>query len=258
MVQLNKIKTIIIDDSAQARKLLRLMLAELADDVFLIGEAENATEGFELITKLNPDVVFLDIEMPGKSGLQLVEELNQINTNLKVIFTTAYNEFAIKAFRLSAVDYLLKPIVESHLVEALNKIRTTKLVTIDHSPLEGLQINLRSTVDQVLTLPIQNGYDYIPIDDIEYLEADGSYVTIHFANSNSKIISKNLKYFENLLTEYPSFCRIHRSYIININQMIRFEKTDRGKISMQGGATLFLSRERREPFMQRLKELKKI
>jgi two-component system, LytTR family, response regulator len=196
--------------------------------------------------------------MPGKSGLQLVEELNQLNTNLNVIFTTAYNEFAIKAFRLSAVDYLLKPIVESHLVEALNKIRTTKLVTIDHSPLEGLQINLRSTVDQVLTLPVQNGYDYIPIDDIEYLEADGSYVTIHFANSNSKIISKNLKYFENLLTEYPSFCRIHRSYIININQMIRFEKTDRGKISMQGGATLFLSRERREPFMQRLKELKKI
>jgi two-component system LytT family response regulator len=257
MTPTNNIKTLIIDDSAQARKLLRLMIAELADDFLLIGEAENAQDGFELITKLNPDVVFLDIEMPGKSGLQLVEELNQLKIAVSIIFTTAYNEFAIRAFRLSAVDYLLKPIVENQLLEALDKIRKQKESKMEELSLQGLQINLNSTVESVLTLPFQNGYQYIPINDIVYLEADGSYVTIHFANSNSKIISKNLKYFENLLTEYPSFCRIHRSYIINIHFMVRFEKSDRGKISMQNGATLYLSRERRASFINLLKDLKK-
>ncbi len=120
---MTKLKAIIIDDSPQARKLLSLMLKEYKSDLEIIGEAENANLGFELIKQHQPDVIFLDIEMPGKSGIQLAEQLIKEKLNPEIIFTTAYNDYALKAFRLSAIDYLLKPINETHLFEAVEKIK---------------------------------------------------------------------------------------------------------------------------------------
>jgi two-component system LytT family response regulator len=121
MSEKSSIKALIIDDSKQARKLLRLMLIELANDFQVIGEAEDAEKGLRLIKNEHPDVAFLDIEMPGKSGIQLAEQISQLQLKTKIVFTTAYNEYAIKAFRLSAVDYLLKPIQENQLIEATEK-----------------------------------------------------------------------------------------------------------------------------------------
>jgi two-component system, LytTR family, response regulator len=250
------IKAIIVDDSAQARKLLKLMIQDLADDVLILGEAENVNEAVELIKKEKPDVVFLDIEMPGKSGLQLVEEISRNEINYEIIFTTAYNEYALKAFRLSAIDYLLKPIDETQLQEAINKIRHKKQLNQAKTQVETLAHNLKPNNEHVLCIPIQNGYEYIPLKEIEYIEADGSYVNIYLTNQKQKTVSKNLKYFETTLQQVPVFMRVHRSYIINLKQLKRFEKTDGGIIIMNNNAKIYLSRERKSDFLKMLGNLK--
>jgi two-component system LytT family response regulator len=136
------IKAIIIDDSIQARKLLRLMLAEYAPEIELITEAENVEEGIIAIETHKPDVVFLDIEMPGKSGIQLAEELVKNGISCDIVFTTAYNGYAINAFRLSAIDYLLKPIDEKQLIEAIEKIKSRKELKSAQDRLLSLTENL--------------------------------------------------------------------------------------------------------------------
>jgi len=178
MYDTNQIRAIIIDDSAQARKLLRLMLQELTPEVYIEAEAESADEGFERIKELNLDAVFLDIEMPGKSGLQLAEMLRDIHYTGKIVFTTAYNAYAIQAFRLSAIDYLLKPIQEQQLEEAVQKLLRDKSITENAKRLEVLSENLKSNERQVLCIPSHQGHEYLDINDISYLEAEGSYVKI--------------------------------------------------------------------------------
>ena len=116
-------KAIIVDDSPQARKLLRLMVQELAPEISIVAECATADEALPQLQKLKPEIVFLDIEMPGKSGLELAQEINQNNINCAIIFTTAYNQYAINAFRLSAIDYLHKPIQEDQLLEAIKKAK---------------------------------------------------------------------------------------------------------------------------------------
>jgi two-component system LytT family response regulator len=184
------IKAIIIDDSIQARKLLRLMLAEYAPEIELIAEAENVNEGLIAIEMHQPDVLFLDIEMPGKSGIQLAEELVKNNIVCDIIFTTAYNGYAINAFRLSAVDYLLKPIEEKQLIEAVEKIKSRKELKFAQHRLLALTENLKPTTNNVLCIPVQSGYEYIPIKEIEYLEADGSYVQLLLIDGNKKLFQK--------------------------------------------------------------------
>jgi len=223
-----EIRAIIIDDSAQARKLLRLMLLELAPEVKQVGEAENVDEGLKLIDAEKPDAVFLDIEMPGKTGLQLAEILLSRNFSGKVVFTTAYNAHAIKAFRLSAIDYLLKPIQEEHLSEAVAKLKEEKISQNNEKRLRALSENLRGERSEVLCIPTQEGSEYIPVSEIEYLEADGSYVKIHCSNNRTKTVSKNLKYFENALADCANFIRPHRSFLVNQDYITNYSKANGG------------------------------
>ncbi len=247
-------KALIIDDSAQARKLLRLMLAELAPEIVLLAEARNGEEGLLFIEEHQPDFVFLDIEMPHKSGLELAQELIAKNISCEIIFTTAYNEYAIKAFRLSAIDYLLKPINESQLVEAVEKVKEKLQLRQSAMRLKTLTQNLKSTADNVLCIPTLSGYDAVPLSQIEYLEADGSYVHIFLADKKQKTASKNLKYFEQILEVYPQFLRVHRSFLINFNLMAAFSRQERGIITMRSGKLIDLARDRRAAFFAMLGE----
>jgi len=257
MTTKENIKAIIIDDSAQARKLLRLMLHELAPEIMLVAEAENAAEGYLMVEKFNPDVLFLDIEMPGKSGIQLAEDLLKNNFNCEIIFTTAYNDYAINAFRLSAIDYLLKPIHEQQLIEAVDKIKEKKATKDLKKRLAALSENIKPTTDNVLCIPVQNGYEYILVKNIEYLEADGSYVHIYLTDKKQKTVSKNLKYFEQALSQFSNFVRVHRSSIINMDNMISYSRTGRGTITMKNGKEIDLARDRKVYFLQLLEKLKK-
>ena len=247
------IKFVIIDDSAQARKLLRLMLLELAPSIMCVGEAENVVEGLKLIEIEQPDAVFLDIEMPGRSGMQLAEELCSSKFKGSIVFTTAYNAYAIKAFRLSALDYLLKPISEDHLLEAVAKLQQQRNTLDNQAKLTALTANLGDEGNNLLCIPVQGGYEYIPIHDIYYLEADGSYVKIVCAGNMQKTVSKNLKYFETTLESAPKFIRTHRSFLVNLDQVSSYSKADGGSLTLSNGAKIPISRERRQVVQEYLK-----
>ena len=251
------IKAVIVDDSPQARKLLRLMLQEFAPDIEIVAEAENGNIGISVIKTHQPDVAFLDIDMPEKSGIQLAEELVEENIQCQIVFTTAFNQYAINAFRLSAIDYLLKPISEQQLLESVEKIRQHVLLKTAKEQLKALSQNLKPTEKQVICIPIQNGYDYINIHDIEYLEADGSYVHLFLKDKKQKTVSKNLKYFEQALDSFSNFVRVHRSFIINLDYMTSFSKSGRGTIIMHNGKEVDLARDRRNSFLEILEKIGK-
>jgi two-component system LytT family response regulator len=245
---MTKLKAIIIDDSPQARKLLLMMLEEYTKDLEVIAEAEQAAQGLDLIKKHLPDVIFLDIEMPGKSGIQLAEQLLIEKINPAIVFTTAYNDYALKAFRLSAIDYLLKPINEKHLQEAIEKIKKVHPKAEEEKKLKTFITNYNTAFPKTLSIPTSTGYQFLKIDTILYMKADGSYTHIFFDKEKSITVSKNLKYFETALDGYSQFIRVHRSYLINLLQMKKFDKQNRGEIIMNDDAIIDLAREKREDF----------
>ena len=250
--QLN-VSALIIDDSKQARKLLRMMFKDLAPCIYIVGEAENVLEGLNLIEQFQPDAIFLDIEMPGISGLQLAEILIEKQYKGSIVFTTAYNSYAIKAFRLSAIDYLLKPIQEDELIQAIEKIISEKQNQHNEARLILLSENLSEKNNNVLCIPNQNGFEYIPINEIEYLEADGSYVTIYCVNKKSKTVSKNLKYFETALIDFVNFIRPHRSFIVNKDFITNYIKSDGGFLILKSDVEIPIARERKQAIQEFLK-----
>ena len=246
------IRALIVDDASQVRKLLRLMLSELALDVQLIGEAENLQQAVELIRLEKPQLVFLDIEMPGKNGLQLVSELTAEDLNFHIIFITAYSQYAIQAFRLSAVDYLIKPVKEKELLEALEKVRKQTELNRSSQQLKNLSEHLKLEANNTICIPVNYGQEYIHVNDIEYIEADNTYVYIYFVNGERKLVTKHLKYFESLLCDFELFAKVHRSFIINRKQLKAFRKEDRGMIVMNSGKQISLSRTHRQSFLELL------
>ncbi len=242
-------RAIIVDDTIQIRKLLRLMLAEIADDIQVVGEAENSEIAMQLINEHQPDLVFLDIEMPGKNGIQLAEELVKQNNEIYIIFITAFNNYAVKAFRLAALDYLLKPVKEKELKEALDKFRLHIDDKKSIERLKSLVDNFTVQMDNTLAIPLNHGFEQIPIEAIVCFEADGSYTIIHLKDGKSRTISKNLKYFETKLTDFSCFVKVSRSFIINYNQLHFFDKSNRGIIHMSNGRSINLSRSCRADFL---------
>lgn len=245
-------KALIVDDAPQVRKLLKLMLHEVAKDLKLVGEAEDLEQAVALIRSEKPDLVFLDIEMPGKSGLQLMDELQEAGTDFHIVFITAYSQYAIQAFRLSAVDYLIKPVKEKELLEAIEKVRNQTELKRTSQQLKLLADNLKIQMNKAIAIPVNYGNEYINAHEIEYLEADNTYVNLFFVNGERKLVSKHLKYFENLLCNFEVFIKVHRSYIINKNHIKAFRKEDRGIIVMNSGKQISLSRSHRQSFLENL------
>lgn len=247
------IKTLIVDDSSQARELLRLMLTEVAPDISVVGEAENVEEAVSLIRSEKPTLIFLDIEMPGKNGLQLLDELDNESIDFQIIFVTAYNQYAIQAFRLSALDYLLKPVKRQELLDALEKFRTQTDWKTSAERLKALNENLKIQQSNTLSLPLNFGNEYINTQDIEYIEADTAYSYVYLVSGDKKTISKNLKYFENALCELDSFVKAHRSYIINLVHVKEFHKDNRGTLILKSGKKINLSRSQRTLVLSKMK-----
>lgn len=191
--------------------------------------------------------------MPGKTGLQLAEILLERNFTGNIVFTTAYNAHAIKAFRLSAIDYLLKPIQEDQLTEAVEKLKEEKKNRDNENRLRALSENLHQERNEVLCIPTNNGFEYIPVMDIEYLEADGSYVKIYCVNNRSKTVSKNLKYFESALTDCTNFVRTHRSFLVNLDFVTNYSKSDGGYLTLKRNVQIPISRERKQAIQDILK-----
>lgn len=220
---MNKIKAILVDDEESARDVLENLLRRFCPEVELLDKCNNVEQAVKSIHLHQPNLVFLDIEMPNYAGYELVDFFTEVD--FEIIFVTAYDQYAIKAFEVSAVDYLLKPIEIDRLKESVSRVsnkfdKQQNKVRIDHLK-ETLN---NSTIQSILAS--KNGNQYIVnINDIIAIEAQESYSSIH-TKTERYVMSKNLKHFERMLSEHSNFIRSHKSWIINVNYIEHYSKSD--------------------------------
>lgn len=248
------IKAIIIDDEAKARRIMEVLLTEHCPTVTVMESAEDVLSGIKAIHKHQPDLVFLDIEMPGYTGFQLLDFFEEIR--FQVVFTTAYSEYALQAFQVSAVDYLLKPIQIDQLVNAVEKVK--KLIGSAHpsETIIALKENLEAHEVKKLAVPTSSGLAFIATEHIVLMEADGSYTHIYLTDGTKMLISKKIKEFELNLASNTSFFRTHRSYLINLAHLKQYVKQDGGHLLMDNNQIAHLARERKDAFHKRIEHLK--
>ena len=242
------ITAIIIDDEAKGRLALREKLSHYCPQVQLQAEASNGQEALLMIQQLKPQLIFLDIEMPRMNGFEMLNALPE--KNFHVIFTTAYDQYAIKAIKYAAFDYLLKPIDIEELKIAVEKI-AGKENNQTKTQAEFLKQNLEHPKKPLnkLAIPTLEGLLFYDLRDIIYLEANSNYTNIFFSNTPKITASKTLKEFEELLPQ-ESFFRPHHSYIINLNYIKRYIRGDGGQIELQNGMFVDVSRRKKEEFLK--------
>lgn len=244
-------KALIVDDEQNARDSLRILLEAFCPDVSVVGEASDVPEAVKAIIKYKPDVVLLDIEMPGYTGLQLLDFFDE--PSFKIIFTTAYDAYAIKAFELSAIAYLLKPVDGEKLRQAIDKSQELLDLETYKQQLETLQSNYGSSQDapQRLAIPVGHGYQFVAPSDILMLKAEGAYCSVVLTNAQKMLVSKKLGAMYELL-DHPRLFRCGRSYVVNLDHVDKFEKSDGGTVTMVGGAQVALAKDLRAAFLERL------
>ena len=220
---MNKISAILVDDEINARENLRFLLNDFCDNVNILAEAANVDEAVKAIKKHQPQIVFLDIEMPQKNGFQLLNEFDEINFH--IIFITAYDSYAIKAFQVTAIDYLLKPIDISLLEKAIKKAEKSIENNTQSARIDLLQENRKKITK--IAIPYKTDYAIVNINDVYSIEADRMYSIIHMKNNKKYMVAKKLSYYENLLCDHTEFIRLHRSWIINIEKIETYSKKEK-------------------------------
>lgn len=247
------IRAIIIDDEERSRRILQSIVEEYCTDVEIIDSCSNVPDGVISINKNNPDLVFLDVEMPEYNGFDLLTFFKKIEFD--IIFVTAYNQFAIKAFEVSAIDYLLKPVEITLLQNAIQKVVEKKKLHNLGNRLEILKDAISNDTINKIALPMGEGLLFVEVANIILLEADGAYTHVSLKDGSRVLVSKKLKFFEDLLEFRPQFYRPHRSYIINLNFVKKYLKGE-GTIVMDNEFIASISRDKKTEFEQLLKELK--
>ncbi|WP_033960171.1 LytR/AlgR family response regulator transcription factor [Psychroserpens jangbogonensis] len=242
-------KALIIDDEKKARQVLRILIEENCPKITQIFEAEDLLSGVELIKQETPSIVFLDIEMPEHSGLEILNFIEKEVYNFEIIFTTAYSEYAIQAFQLSAIDYLLKPVRPSQVKEAVNKA----IAFLGNSQIDTRLAELKSSLQdsnfKKIGLPNADGIKFVDFTDIIMLEADGMYTNVSTTSDGSILVSKPLKFFVDILHDIKSFYRPHRSHLINLSYIKEYIKKDGGYIVMENNKTVSISNDKKEEFL---------
>lgn len=249
------LKALIVDDELMGCQALKKMLEPYAERIFVAQFCHSAEEGIRAIKALAPDLVFLDIQMPGKSGFDLLDSLDRIN--FEVIFTTGFDHYAVKAFKIGAVDYLLKPVDMDELEVAVERaIERIKSKNTSAPNVEVLLQNLRggSSDNMQIALPTQEGIFYVPIKDILRCESDANYTMFFFTDRKKIMVSKNLKEYEDLLSPYH-FVRVHNQYLINLRHVKKYIKGEGGTVVMNDDTHIEVARRRKEDFLTELAKL---
>ncbi len=242
-------KVIIIDDERKARSLLKVLIEENCPKITAIHEAEDLLSGVEKIKTHKPDIVFLDIEMPEHSGLELLDYINKDDFNFEIIFVTAYSEYAIQAFQLAAIDYILKPVRPTQISEAVEKAIKGIGNSQISAKLEELKKSLTASNFNKIGLPFSEGIKFVNFDEIIMLEADGMYTKIQTVNEADILVSKPLKHFVTLLSKISTFYRPHRSFLINLKFIKEYVKKDGGYIVMDNQKSVSISKDKKEEFL---------
>ncbi|MBD2755681.1 response regulator transcription factor [Spirosoma sp. BT704] len=242
-------RAIIIDDEPNAVGLLALRLSQHCPQVELVASCTNSHKGVQAILDYQPDVVFLDIEMPQMNGFQVLEAVSGVSFSL--VFVTAYDKFALKAFRYSAVDYLLKPIDTQELIQAVNRVEKQKKTTpeqVDH-----LKQQLHGTTKQLpdkIALPYQNGVTFVDLKDIIYCESDDNYTKFYLIDGQHYLVTKPLRDIQELL-EDRDFQRIHRQFFINLNHIKKFVRGEGNYLIMVNQQSIPVSRGQKDRLLER-------
>ena len=246
-------KAIIIDDEKRARHLLSKLITEHCASILSIEEAQDLVSGVDLIKSSKPDIVFLDIEMPNQSGLDILEYFpNQIN--FKIIFVTAYNQYAIEAFKRSAVDYLLKPVDTTELKAAVEKAKQAIEAHNLNDQLNKLRDSLKQLSIDKIALEIPKGIMFASHNDIVYFEADSMYTNVQLIDGKQKTICKPLKHFVEQLENNAMFFKCHRSYLINLKYVDELVKDDGDYLLMTNKKRIPISKSKRDQFLEVIKE----
>jgi two-component system, LytTR family, response regulator len=231
------IKAIVVDDEAPSREVMCNYLRDFCNDVEVVATASSVKSGYRAIQKHNPDVVFLDIEMPDGKGFDLLQMFS--NIDFRVIFVTAYSEYAIRAFRVNAADYLLKPVKIDELNTAVEKIRTENKWSYEAEKVAGLLKSLaeNSTFQPTIVVSNIKGFEVLKINEIIMCKADGYCTNFYLAGNKKVISSKNLKQFEDLLSEH-NVIRVHHSYLVNLGHVQSFTRQGEIILSENNKASL--------------------
>lgn len=247
------IKAIIVDDEERGRDSLSSLLNTYCEEVELVDACSNVPDAVIAINKHKPELVFLDVEMPVYNGFELLNFFNEIN--FEIIFVTAYSEYAIKAFEISAVDYILKPVDIDQLKNAVLKFKKRRDQVTIQSRLEILKEGLSNDEVKRIALPVNDGLVFVRLDELILLEAEGAYTWVNLSNGTRILVSKKLKFFEDLLEGRELFYRPHRSYIIHFNYIKKYLKGE-GTIIMDGNQIVSISREKKSEFEEKLRSLR--
>ena len=233
-----KYKVVIVDDEEHCINTLKWQLEQYcADDVDVIAVFSEPNEAIKEILILKPDIVFTDIEMPALSGLELAANIENLVDH--IVFTTAYDQYAIKAIKLNVLDYLLKPIDRNELMETIEKIKTIRSVKKDKQDNTNQELRKSKFVNKI-ALRNNDGISFISLDNIIFIEGDSAYSIFHMVNQKKIVISKTLSFVEELLDE-PFFFRVHKSYIANLKYVENYIRGDGGEIIMSNGMSISLS-----------------
>lgn len=244
------LKTIIIDDEPDSIKLLELQLTQHCPEIEIAGTFTSSVKALPAIEKIQPDLIFLDIEMPVMNGFELLEKI--LHLPFSVIFITAYNQYALKAFRFNAVDYLVKPIDANDLIEAVTK--AVKRIKPTSAQLSQMQRQLRGEPATRIAIPgQQGGISFIDLNDIIYSEASNNYSKLILTDGKQFLISKTLKDVQEVLEE-EHFLRVHRQYVINLNHVKHFNRNE-GVLTMDNGDHIPIARNQKERLIERYKWL---
>lgn len=243
-------KALIIDDEQKARKLLQVLIDENCPQIAEIETAENLPNGIKLIHSFKPDIVFLDIEMPGYSGLQILDFFTPEQINFEIIFTTAYSDYAIRAFDLNAIDYLLKPLRDEQVANAVNKAVNQLGKSKVSERLEELKNTFKASTVTKIGLPVSNGVLFVEFDDVIMLEADRMYTKVCTKNDGDLLVSKPMKFFIDILSDTSGFYRPHRSFLINLKHIKQYVNQDGGYIIMDNQKTVSISRDKKDEFFE--------
>lgn len=247
---------IIVDDELESRKTLHNFLKMFCPNVVVLAQAADVVPGIKAIKQHQPDVVFLDIQMPGGTGFDLLELIQSIN--FEVIFTTAFDEYAIKAFKYSAIDYLLKPIDPDELIAAVDKLTAAQTALPDSTHnfiqqrIDVLFANYtQANGFQKLSLPTTDGIDFVNIGDIVRCESERNYTLFYMQSGERMLVTKNIKEYEKMFAT-SHFFRVHKSHLVNLNFMKKYVKGEGGYLIMQDGSEIEVARRRKAAFLEKL------
>ena len=242
---MKNIKAVIIDDEPRARQVLKKLIENTSHNFEIVGEASNLIEGVEQIKKTQPQVVFLDVQMPNYLGYEIVKFFDTID--FEIVFITAYDRYAIKAFEVKAIDYIVKPIERNRLEQTLLRLSEKEKLVKSIEDYHLLLESIKNKKIEKLIIPEIGNRKIVEISRIKVIEANGAYTIFHLDGEENFITSKNLKYFETKLRNDDRFSRVHRTYIINVNYIESLNKT-RQILVLKDGMNIKIARNRISAF----------